>query len=268
MSRITSVLKSLQQRKALVAYLMTGYPQPDSVEVMKQLHQAGVDMFELGIPFSDPMADGVVIQRAGQTAIERGITLNHVFATVEQFRQYSSQVPVLLMGYANSLEHYDLTHYPGAFMDKARAVGVDGLLLVDYPPNEMAKIAHLAQGLDLIFLLAPTSSPESIVSVAKLATGFVYYVSMRGVTGASVQDITEIHAKVSDIRQATALPILVGFGIREPQQAQQVAACADGVVIGSRLIELLEEGLLASNSDPPYYQLCKNWVQTVRQLLD
>lgn len=246
MSRIANTFSNLQQkgRKALIPYLMTGFPHAHStVGLMQAAVAAGADLIELGVPFSDPMADGPVIQAAGERAIANGIDMAAVLAVVREFRQCNTQTPVVLMGYANSVESHDLQHGPQAFVRDAAAAGVDGVLIVDYPPEESANFAASlrAHGMDQIFLLAPTSTEARMQQVARLASGYVYYVSLKGVTGSGALDTQAVAQALARIRQHIGIPISVGFGIRDVASAQAVAQHADAVVIGSKLLQLMEE---------------------------
>ncbi|MBL8287047.1 MAG: tryptophan synthase subunit alpha [Rubrivivax sp.] len=245
MSRIAPTLRSLQQqgRKALIPYVTAGDPFADiTPAVMRALVEGGADVIELGVPFSDPMADGPVVQRAGERALARGIGLVQVLAMVREFRRGDAKTPVVLMGYANPIERHDQRHGAGAFARDAAAAGVDGILVVDYPPEECESFAAQlkAVGVDLIFLLAPTSTDERIAQVGRIASGYVYYVSLKGVTGAGHLDTASVEAMVPRIRQQVRVPVGVGFGIRDAESARAVARVADAVVIGSRLIQVLE----------------------------
>lgn len=244
MSRISSTLAALkaQGRKALIPYLTAGDPFADATpEIMQALADGGADIIELGVPFSDPMADGPVIAQASERALVRGIGLTQVLAMVRDFRIANSHTPVVLMGYANPVERYDQKHGAGAFIRDAAAAGVDGLLVVDYPPEECEQFAAdlAAAGLDLIFLLAPTSTEQRIELVGRIATGYVYYVSLKGVTGAGHLDTEAVAKAVPRIRAHVKVPVGVGFGIRDAVTAQAVARVSDAVVIGSRLVQLL-----------------------------
>ncbi|SEA35071.1 tryptophan synthase subunit alpha [Variovorax sp. YR216] len=246
MSRIAATFEALQKagRKALIPYVTAGFPYADvTPELMLGMVEAGADVIELGVPFSDPMADGPVIQRAGEAALALGIGMKQVLAMVAAFRQKDPRTPVVLMGYANPVERYDLVHGAGSFIRDAAAAGVDGLLIVDYPPEECEAFAAelKSKGIDLIFLLAPTSTPERMAQVGRIATGYVYYVSLKGVTGAGHLDTDAVGRMVPRIREHVQLPVGVGFGIRDAQTAQAVGASADAVVIGSRIIQLIEE---------------------------
>jgi tryptophan synthase alpha chain len=245
MSRITPALQRLQQqgRKALIPYVTVGDPFADATaDILHGLVEGGADVIELGVPFSDPMADGPVIQRASERALARGIGLTQVFDAVRTFRRGNNTTPVVLMGYANPIERFDQRHGAGAFVRAAAEAGVDGLLVVDYPPEECeAFAAQLKQaGLDLIFLLAPTSTDARIAQVARIASGFVYYVSLKGVTGAGHLDVSSVTQAMPRIRAHVKLPVGVGFGIRDADSARAVAQVADAVVIGARLVQILE----------------------------
>lgn len=245
MSRISTTFHQLQQqgRKALIPYVMAGFPYADiSPALMHGMVKAGADVIELGIPFSDPMADGPVIQKAGEKALTLGIGLQQVLNMVKVFRQTNHTTPVVLMGYANPLERYDQLHGKAAFAGAAAAAGVDGVLIVDYPPEECTQLASELKEhqLDLIFLLAPTSTDERIAQVAKVASGYVYYVSLKGVTGAGSLDIESVQQMLPRIRQHVSIPVGVGFGIRDAATAQALGKVADAIVIGSKIIQLIE----------------------------
>ena len=246
MSRIAQTFQQLraQGRKALIPYITAGDPFADvTTELMLGMAEAGADVIELGIPFSDPMADGPVIQKAGERALARGIGMTQVLEFVRGFRRSNSATPVVLMGYANPIERYDQLHGQDAFVKAASEAGVDGVLVVDYPPEECEEFAAKlkAHGLDLIFLLAPTSTEQRMKEVGRIAGGYVYYVSLKGVTGAGHLDVEEVGRMVPRIRGHVSVPVGVGFGIRDAASAKAVGAVADAVVIGSRIIQLLEE---------------------------
>jgi tryptophan synthase alpha chain len=245
MSRIQTKLAQLKSegRKALIPYVTAGFPYADiTPELMHAMVAAGSDVIELGVPFSDPMADGPVIQKAGEKALGFGIGTAQVLAMVKAFRQTDSTTPVVLMGYANPVEAYNLKHGADSFIRDAAAAGVDGVLIVDYPPEECEQFAATLKihGLDLIFLLAPTSTPERMDLVGRLASGYVYYVSLKGVTGAGNLDTGAVEAMLPRIRQHVSVPVGVGFGIRDAATATAVGRVADAVVIGTRLIQLIE----------------------------
>ena len=245
MSRITTTLAELkaQSKTALIPYVMAGFPYADvTPELMHGMVKAGADVIELGIPFSDPSADGPVIQKAGEKALAMGIGLAKVLDMVTEFRAQDSTTPVVLMGYANPVERYDIKHGMGSFIKHASSAGVDGLLVVDYPPEECEAFAAdlRAHNMDLIFLLAPTSTNERMAQVARVASGYVYYVSLKGVTGAGNLDTAAVEAMLPRIRQHVSIPVGVGFGIRDAATAQAVGKVADAVVIGSKIIQLIE----------------------------
>jgi tryptophan synthase alpha chain len=272
MSRITSTFTTLRAkgRKALIPYVTAGFPFPDvTPEVMHAFVAGGADVIELGVPFSDPSADGPVIQRAGDKALSYGIGLVQVLDMVRTFRQQDNSTPVVLMGYANPIERYNQKHPrpdgANAFVIDAAAAGVDGCVIVDYPPEECEDFAAelKAHDLDLIFLLAPTSTHERMAQIARIATGYVYYVSLKGVTGSGALDIGAVETMLPRIRQHVSIPVGVGFGIRNAETAQAIGRVADAVVIGTKIIELLE--------NQPRDQLAKtaqNFLQEIRTALD
>jgi tryptophan synthase alpha chain len=246
MSRIAATLDALraQGRKALIPYITVGDPFVDATpQIMRALAQGGADIIELGVPFSDPMADGPVIQKASERALARGIGLPQVFDCVRAFRTLDAATPVVLMGYANPIERFDQRAGAGAFVKAAAEAGVDGVLVVDYPPEECEAFAAglRSRGLDPIFLLAPTSTDERMRQVGRLASGYVYYVSLKGVTGAGHLDTAGVAAMVPRIREHVRVPVGVGFGIRDAGTACAVARVADAVVIGTRLVQILQE---------------------------
>lgn len=243
MSRIGARFASLRQqgRKGLIPYICAGDPSADlTVPLMHGLARAGADVIELGVPFSDPMADGPVIQRAAERAIRNGVGLKATIDMVARFRTTNQVTPVVLMGYANPIERMGRD----AFALAAQAAGVDGVLVVDYPPEECGEFAAAmrAAQIDPIFLLAPTSTDERIEAVARHASGYLYYVSLKGITGAATLDTASVAAKLPLIRRVTDVPVGVGFGIRDGATARAVAEVADAVVIGSRIIQELESG--------------------------
>ena len=248
MSRIAPTFAALKahNRKALIPFVTAGFPYVDiTPELMHGMVAAGADVIELGVPFSDPSADGPVIQAAGDKALAAGIGLRQVLEMVRSFRQSNSDTPVVLMGYANPIERYNQLHQASgdnAFARDAAAAGVDGVLVVDYPPEECEAFAAAlkAHGLDLIFLLAPTSTAERMDQVARVASGYVYYVSLKGVTGAGTLDTAAVEAMLPKIRQHVKIPVGVGFGIRDAASARAVGRVADAVVIGSRIIQLID----------------------------
>ncbi len=246
MSRIASTFEALakNKRKALIPYITAGFPFADiTPELMHAMVAAGSDVIELGVPFSDPMADGPVVQKAGERALALGVGLKDVLAMVRSFRERDAATPVVLMGYANPVERYELTHGKGAFARDAAAAGVDGVLVVDYPPEECEEFAAQlkAQGLDLIFLLAPTSTEQRMQQVGRVASGYVYYVSLKGVTGAGHLDTAAVEEALPRIRRHVDVPVGVGFGIRDAVSAKAVGRVADAVVIGSKVIQVVED---------------------------
>ncbi len=242
--RIAQTLAALkaQGRRALIPYIMAGDPVADiTVEVMHALADGGADIIELGVPFSDPMADGPVIQQAGERALAGGIGLSQVLEFVRGFRESDARTPVVLMGYANPVVRFDQRHGAGAFIRDAAAAGVDGVLVVDYPPEECEAFAAdlKSAGLDLIFLLAPTSTAARITQVGRIASGYVYYVSLKGVTGAGHFDIGAVAEALPRIRAHVDIPVGVGFGIRDAATARAVGRMADAVVIGTKIVQIL-----------------------------
>jgi tryptophan synthase alpha chain len=241
MNRIDAKFANLREhrRKALIPYVTVGDPHAEgTAAIMTAMAAAGADVIELGMPFSDPMADGPVIQKASERALARGVGMAQVLAAVREFRADDNATPVVLMGYANPIERYGSER----FADDAQAAGVDGVLVVDYPPEECEDFtaALKARGIAPIFLIAPTSSDERIRSVARVASGYVYHVSLKGVTGAGHFDIAAVEQMIPRIRAHVKLPVGVGFGIRDAATARAVANAADAVVIGSALVQRLE----------------------------
>jgi len=242
-----------EKRAALIPYIAAGDPSAQAtVPLMHALVRGGADVIELGVPFSDPSADGPVVQRAAERAIANGVGLAHVLEMVAQFRAQDASTPVVLMGYANPIERMG----QGVFAARAADAGVDGLLAVDYPPDEISDFSAAlhARGVDMIFLLAPTSTPERIAQVANIARGYVYYVSLKGVTGAAHLDTDEVAERVQTIRAQVPVPVGVGFGIRDADTAQKVARVADAVVIGSKLITVMEEAVRGVTTAPDQIQ--------------
>ena len=264
MSRIQARFASLAsaRRKALIPYITAGDPHPSLTgALLLTLVEAGADILELGVPFSDPMADGPVIQRSGERALKHGVGLADVLGMVRDFRKHDSTTPIVLMGYANPIEAMG----GASFLEKAKAAEVDGVIVVDYPPEECVEFSALAKknGIDPVFLLAPTSTEKRIEEVAQIGSGYLYYVSLRGVTGASHIDLLDVAARIPKIRAATRLPIGVGFGIRDAESARRVAETADAVVIGSRIIEEIES---AGRHDST--SRVKALLKPIRQALD
>lgn len=241
MSRIQTTLSTLAEkgRKGLIPFITAGDPAPElTVPLMHALVAGGADIIELGVPFSDPMADGPVIQRASERALANGVGMRHVLQFVKEFRETNQVTPVVLMGYANPIEHMGAAK----FIDAAKQAGVDGVLVVDYPPEECEEFAAAMKekGLDLIFLLAPTSTAARIEQVGKIASGYVYYVSLKGVTGSGHLDLEGVAQKIPEIKKHVRVPVGVGFGIRDGATAKAIASVSDAVVIGSRIIQELE----------------------------
>ncbi len=237
MGRIEQTFAHLRaaKRPGLVPYITAGDPHPrHTVALMHALVEGGADVIELGVPFSDPMADGPVIQLACERALSHGTSLTQVLGMVARFRQRDTTTPIVLMGYLNPIESMG----PAEFARRARTAGVDGVLVVDLAVEEAPDFAPAlrAEGLDRIFLLAPTSPPARIAAIAREASGYLYYVSLKGVTGAPTLDVGAVKAKLAEIRRHTRLPLAVGFGVRDARTAAQVGAVADAVVVGSALV--------------------------------
>ena len=264
MSRIAATFDALaaRGRKALIPYVTAGDPHADTTAaIMHAMVAAGADVIELGIPFSDPMADGPVVQRASERALARGVGLATALAIVREFRAADARTPIVLMGYANPIERYGVER----FVADAKDAGIDGVIVVDYPPEECAEFAALLcdAAIDPIFLVAPTSTDARIAAVAKAARGFVYHVSLKGVTGAGHFDIAAVQDMIPRIKAHVRLPVGVGFGIRDGATARAVADVADAVVIGSALVQLLEG---ASRDDAP--RVAGEFVAGIRSALD
>jgi tryptophan synthase alpha chain len=263
-SRIGATFAALRERrkKALIPYLTAGDPHADTTaEIMRAMAAAGADVIELGVPFSDPMADGPVIQQASERALARAIGLAQVLHMVRDFRGADSTTPVVLMGYANPIERYGIDR----FVADAKSAGVDGVLVVDYPPEECVDFARALRGagIDPIFLIAPTTTDARIASVAEVASGYVYHVALKGVTGAGHFDIDAVKHMIPRIKQRISLPVGVGFGIRDAQTARAVADVADAVVIGSALVQLLQP---TSRGEAP--QVAARFIAGIRAALD
>jgi tryptophan synthase alpha chain len=281
-SRIADTFSQLQAqgRKALIPFVTAGFPFADvTPDLMHAMVKGGADVIELGVPFSDPSADGPVIQKAGDIALAFGIGLAQVLDMVRVFRTQNQTTPVVLMGYANPVERYNQKHGAIAsiagyaaktnatspFVRDAAAAGVDGVLIVDYPPEECEEFATelKAHGLDLIFLLAPTSTEERMQQVARIASGYVYYVSLKGVTGSGALDTAAVEAMLPRIRQHVHVPVGVGFGIRDAATARAIGKVSDAVVIGSKIIQLID--------DQPRDQvgaIAQNFLREIRTALD
>ncbi len=264
MNRIDAAFAQLRAagRTALIPYVTTGDPSPSATRpIMDALVDAGADVIELGVPFSDPMADGPVIQRASERALAQHVGLSDVLAIVREFRGGNRTTPVVLMGYANPIEAMGNSR----FAERAQAAGVDGVLVVDYPPEEATEFAALLDrhGIAPVFLLAPTTPEARIARVAQLARGYVYYVSLKGVTGAGHLDTSDVARKLAEIRRHVTLPVGVGFGIRDAASAQAIARHADAIVIGSRIIQEIEAGAPADAA-----VRAGAWLGTIRRALD
>ncbi|NLY63712.1 MAG: tryptophan synthase subunit alpha [Alcaligenaceae bacterium] len=269
-TRIDNAFAKAGQRAALIPYITTGDPDAQTtLALMHGMVAAGADVIELGVPFSDPMADGPVVQRAAERAIAKGMSLARVLDIVSEFRQENTETPIVLMGYANPVEAMGRK----VFAEKASVAGVDGVLVVDYPPEEFDEFTGLLKthGISPIFLLAPTSTEERVKSVAKVAEGYVYYVSLRGVTGSGALDVEDVQQRVQFIKQHVKIPVGVGFGIRDAESAARIAQVADAVVIGSKIIETMEQAV----ADKAPAQVCEaavtaatTWLKGVRDALD
>ncbi len=265
MNRITRCLSKIKEnnRKALVTYIVAGDPQPEmTLRAMQAIAAAGADIIELGVPFSDPMAEGPVIQRGHERALVHRFSLRQTLDVVRQFRADNKEIPVVLMGYANPVERMGYSQ----FAVTAAEAGVDGVLTVDLPPEEAIEANRIFKesGLETIFLLAPTSTGERIRQVTALAGGFLYYVSLKGVTGAGNLDVESVKQQVDLIRQHSPLPILVGFGIKDAESAVAVSRCADGVIVGSALVEVMGSG----QSNDSIIQGLSAKIADIRQALD
>ena len=266
MSRIAGVFSALREqgRQALIPFVTAGDPNPEvTVPLMHALVEAGADIVELGVPFSDPMADGPVIQRASERALVHHTSLHDVIEMVRSFRDTNQATPVVLMGYLNPLEVMGYEAFAAAASD----AGVDGVLTVDIPPEEADTFVPTmtSRGIDPIFLVAPTSHRARIERITASASGFVYYVSVKGVTGAGNLSLDSVREKLSEIRSCTDLPVGVGFGIKDPQTAAAMSAFADAVVVGSALVSRLE-----SNLDDPAKGVSeiKNLLSEMRAAMD
>ncbi|MGA7298127.1 MAG: tryptophan synthase subunit alpha [Rhodanobacteraceae bacterium] len=264
MNRIDTRFAELKKagRTALIPFVTAGDPLPDAVpELMHALVDGGADLIELGMPFSDPMADGPVIQHANERALQKGVTLDRIFGWIREFRRRDDATPLVLMGYMNPLELYGFE----AFAETAVAAGVDGVLLVDCPVEEAASCQPLrAAGLDQILLAAPTTSEARLARMCEQASGFLYYVSFAGVTGASQLSASDISGRVAQIRQSARVPVAVGFGVRDADSAVAIAAFADGVVIGSALVAQLAEAAGAED----LVKRARGFLQPIRAALD
>ena len=264
MSRIAERFARLRAegRTGLIPYVTAGDPSPQAtVPLMRALAAAGADVIELGVPFSDPMADGPVIQRASDRAIRQGVGLRDCLRFVAEFRRGDADTPVVLMGYANPIERMGVE----SFAQSASEAGVDGVLVVDYPPEECADFAERlrARAIDPIFLLAPTSTEHRIAQIARIASGYVYYVSLTGITGAGHLDVASVTERIPAIRERVRLPVGVGFGIKDAASARAIARVADAVVIGSRVIQAMEEA-----GEAAAVEAASAFVSSIRAALD
>ncbi|WP_372609868.1 tryptophan synthase subunit alpha [Halomonas sp.] len=244
MNRIDRRFAELQNqgRKALIPFITAGDPAPQyTVSFMHALVEAGADVIELGVPFSDPMADGPVIQKACERALVHGVRLSHLFEMVSEFRRQDSETPVVLMGYLNPIERIGLE----AFADQAAAAGVDGVLTVDMPPEEAEAFGPVlkAHGLASIFLVAPTTSRARAATICAHGEGYLYYVSLKGVTGSATLNADDVASHLAPLREMTQLPLCVGFGIRDGASAAEVGKVADGVIVGSALVSRIADNL-------------------------
>ncbi len=263
MSRIKGCFEQLKKenKKALIPYICAGDPAPAlTVPLMHALVRGGADAIELGMPFSDPMADGKTIQHASERALAQGMTLRKVLDDLREFRRENTTTPVVLMGYANPIEHLGIDR----FVEEATDAGADGVLIVDYPPAESVELKNKlnAKGIDMIYLLAPTSTEQRIGEVVRMASGYIYYVSVKGVTGTKTANTDSIADKLPEISCRTDMPICVGFGIKDAESAARIAKVADGVIIGSQLIlELQAAGDKA-------VERAEEWIAGIRSALD
>jgi tryptophan synthase alpha chain len=267
MNRITKRMDALKasSRKAFVAYIVSGDPRPSiTLKTMHELVKRGVDIIELGVPFSDPMAEGPVIQYGHERALEHNVSLSDTLELVAQFRQTDIDTPVVLMGYANPIERMGYE----TFVSRAASKGVDGVLTVDLPPEEASSLnEHLKEkGLENIFLLAPTTTPGRVHEIVSLASGFIYYVSLKGVTGAGHLDLNSVKNKLAEIRKMTDLPLCVGFGIKDGASAKAVAEHGEGAVVGSIFVDKM--GSLAEASDEEIVNAVGDLAANIRQGLD
>lgn len=269
MSRIQTVFEKLKlhQHKALIPFITAGDPDPRlTVPLMHALAEAGADVIELGVPFSDPMADGPTIQRASERALRHKVSLGVALDMVAEFRNQDVTTPVVLMGYGNPIEAMGWE----VFARRCAEVGVDGVLTVDFPPEESHEaFGHLQRhGIDPIFLLAPTTNDERIAKVARQARGYVYYVSLKGVTGAGNLDLGEIEKKIPQLRRHIKLPIGVGFGIRDAATARAVARLSDGVVVGSRIVQEIENSIRENSTEQNVVANVSRLVKEFRQAIN
>ena len=269
MSRIAGRFQALaeQGRKALIPYVVAGDPAREvTVELMHRLVEAGADIIEVGVPFSDPMSEGPVIQLGHERALANGTSLRNVIEMVSQFRQRDGDTPVLLMGYANPVEHMGYA----AFCDAAAAAGIDALLTVDIPPEEVATVNSELERvrMDNIFLIAPTTPDARIEIIAEQARGFIYYVSLKGVTGAGHLNVEDVAQNLAKIRSHSSLPVAVGFGIKDAESAMTVARVADGVVVGSALVNAMANALEEGGDKEAAISAATHLLAAIREGID
>jgi tryptophan synthase alpha chain len=266
-TRLERRFDSLRQqgRAGLVTFITAGYPNPDyGYRILERLPDAGADVIELGMPFSDPMADGPAIQLASQRALAAGMSLRKTLEQVRRFRTNNDETPIVLMGYYNPIYHFGVD----AFLDEASSAGVDGLIIVDLPAEEDAELCHpaMARGIHWIRLTTPTTDDKRLPTVLTNTSGFVYYVSIAGVTGTRSADSTQVADAVARLKRHTDLPIAVGFGIRSPEQVKAIGAVADAAVVGSAIVDLISENLNdAGEVDPDLPETVSDFVRTLAQ---
>ena len=265
MSRLHDRLDQLKRRnrKALITFITAGDPNPETtVPALRGLVAGGADVLELGLPFSDPEADGPAIQASSQRALAHEVTLNRVLEMVSNFRGHDNKTPIVLMGYLNPI----LTMGTATFAERAEAAGVDGLIMVNLPPEEAGEIAPVlkAHGIDLIYLVAPTTTADRVKLIVQRSQGFVYYVALKGITGANHIEVESVAKKVTALKAVTDLPVMVGFGIKDGQSAKAAARCADGVVVGTVLVSIM--GTENPTDDIP--QKLRQCVEEIRSALD
>ncbi|AGF47021.1 tryptophan synthase alpha chain [Candidatus Kinetoplastibacterium desouzaii TCC079E] len=272
-NRIDSAFSKLVNngyKSALITYITAGDPSVEStVPLLHSLANSGVDILEIGIPFSDPMADGPVIQQASERAIRNGVGLKQVLNYVKEFRTKNNTTPVVLMGYANPIENMGHKN----FVQAAKDAGVDGVLVVDYPPEESEEFSKLLNenGINMIFLLSPTSGEDRIKLISSIANGYVYYVSLKGVTGSKDINIEEVSDRLNLIKKHIKIPVGVGFGIRDAASAQQISKCADAVVIGSKLIEIIQDVFNKSSVDKKQVDsiaAASKWISDIKDAMN
>ena len=265
MTRITETFKALkrEKQKAFISFTMAGDPDFEkSLAIIKGLPDSGVDIIEIGIPFTDPMADGPSIQLAGQRAIASGTTLKKVLDLVSKFREHNKKTPVVLMGYFNPIVSMGIEN----FLSNCKLAGVDGLIIVDLPPEEDQElcIPSIQAGLNFIRLVTPTSDNKRMEKLLQNTSGFLYYVSITGITGAASPEANLVKSQINLLKETTNLPICVGFGVKTPEKAKEVASVADGVVVGSAIVDKISEGL----STAEILAFCKNLADSTHSVLE